>query len=50
MASANITSQSGGWRSVTKTFEDVDLFRGMLKLDNGNMAQYDFMQGGYAEF
>ena len=50
MPSGNITSQSGGLRSVTKTFEDVDLFRGMLKLDNGNMAQYDFMQGGYAEF
>lgn len=44
------TTQSGGLRSVTKTFDDVDLFRGMLKLDNGNIGQYDFMQGGYAVF
>ena len=51
MAAANVTSQTG-LRSVSKLFDDdsIDLFRGMLKLDNGNMAQYDFMQGGYGSF
>ena len=50
MAATNVTTQSGGLRNVTKEFDDVDLFRGMLKLDNGNIAQYDFMQGGYGVF
>lgn len=50
MASTSTTSQSGGLRQVQRAFDDVDLFRGMLKLDNGNMSQYDFMVGGYGVF
>lgn len=43
------TSQSG-IRSLTRTFDDVDLFRDMLKLDQGNMSQYDFQVQGYGFF
>ena len=46
MANTNQTSQSG-IRSVTKSFADADLFRGMLKLDQSNIGQYDVMVGGY---
>ena len=44
-----ITSQSGG-RQITKTFDDTDLFRGILQLDHGRLNQYDFMVGGYGMF
>lgn len=37
-------------RSVSETFDNVDLFRGMLRTDNGNLADYDFMVGGYGYF
>ena len=43
------TTQTG-IRSVSKTYDDVDLFQGMIKLDNGNLAQYDVMKGGWGVF
>lgn len=45
----SLTSQTG-IRNVTNNFEDVDLFRGMLKMDHGNIGQYDIMVGGYAQW
>jgi hypothetical protein len=44
------TTTQAGINSITRDFADADLFRGMLKLDQGNMGQYDFMVGGYAMF
>lgn len=44
-----ITTQTG-LRSVTRQFSDADLFRGILKLDDGNIAQFDPKVGGYATF
>lgn len=41
-------ADGGSIRNVTTNLDNADLFRGMLKLDHGNMAQYDFMVGGYA--
>lgn len=39
-----------GIRKVNNSYNDADLFRGILKLDNGNIAQYDPKVGGYAVF
>ena len=49
MATKGVTSQYG-INSLTKKFDDADLFRNMVKLDQGNMGQYDFMVGGYGIF
>ena len=45
-----LTTQSGGLKSVSRQFQDADLFRGIIKLDDGNIAQYDPKIGGYAVF
>lgn len=46
---STITTQTN-IRQVTKTYDDVDLFSGMLKLDDANIGQYDPMVSGYATF
>lgn len=46
---SNVTSQSN-INAISRNFDDADLFRGMLKLDQGNIGQFDFMVGGYAMF
>lgn len=43
------TTQSG-ILSASKTFDDIDLMRGMFKLDNSNIGNYDIQIGGYAMF
>src|SRR5574344_1031352 len=43
------TTQSG-IRSFEGSLNNVDLFRGMLKLDAANIGNYDFMVGGYGFF
>lgn len=44
-----ITTQSG-LRHVDSKFNDHDLFSNIIKLDDGNIAQWDPMIGGYATF
>lgn len=39
-----------GLRTQDRMFEDVDLFRGGIKLDNGRLSQYNFFQTGYSKF
>lgn len=45
-----VTTTQSNLRSVSRQFSDADLFRGILKLDDGNIAQFDPKVGGYATF
>lgn len=49
MITTGITSQAGINR-VKRDFDNADIFRGMMKLDQANIGQFDFMVTGYAMF
>lgn len=44
------TTTQSNIKSVTRQFADAELFRGIIKLDDGNIAQFDPKVGGYALF
>ena len=35
---------------LSRQFDDADLFRNQIKLDQGNIGEFDFAIGGYAMF
>lgn len=44
-----ITSQAN-INGLSRQFDDADLFRNQIKLDQGNIGEFDFAIGGYAMF
>lgn len=50
MAMNSLITTQTNIRNCTKSYEDTELFRGMLKLDDANIGQFDPMVSGYATF
>lgn len=47
---STLTTSQSGIRQVSRAYDDVDIFKGILKLDNANINQFDPMITGYAQF